>query len=435
MTSPFEERSRSGSPESPARVNGSAVNPVIVLELDHVNGLQAARAFGRRGIPVYGIAKDARHHCCRTRYVRRVIESSLNGRALVDTLLDLAGEIEGTPVLIPCSDKTVLAISAGRDELAEHYLFQLPPEDIVLDVMEKSRFYRRAIDADLAIPRSVIVDGPEGVDEACATLDFPCMMKPSAKTPEWSARTPAKGFKVDDPDDLRRLVEEYGNCGTDLIVQEWVEGADDAMFSCYAYLDEDLDVHAAVTAQKIRQWPIGTGSGSSSRVCDAPETIEQMRRTCEAFRCWGIIFVQFKRNEHTGKYELIEAHVGRPGLGMYICEAAGLDLLYKMYCDLTGREFDIKSVSPRESTVWVNVAEDTMAAIKLYNAGELTFKTWLRSLRGSRRYADLSVTDPAPFVLHASSLVRRHLGRALTSRGVNGTKPRASRQGAARSVR
>jgi len=108
----------------PAVSKGTTLNqirlpPVVVVGLDCITGLQAARTLARHGVPVIGIASDVRHYCCRTRVCERIVEAETTSGELIPALEALASTLDQKAVLLPCTDLSVLAISRGRANNAE----------------------------------------------------------------------------------------------------------------------------------------------------------------------------------------------------------------------------------------------------------------------------------------------------------------------------
>src|SRR5919202_4508373 len=112
----------------------------VVIGLDCVTGLQTARILSRRGVPVVGIADDARHFACRTRLCERILAADTSGDELVDALLGLARELDEPAVLFPCTDQAVLALSRRRDALERSYHVLLPAAETVELLLDKIRF-------------------------------------------------------------------------------------------------------------------------------------------------------------------------------------------------------------------------------------------------------------------------------------------------------
>ena len=54
-------------------MTGASMAPVIIVGLDTMQGLQAARIFARHAIPVIGVASDPRHYACSTNVCERIV--------------------------------------------------------------------------------------------------------------------------------------------------------------------------------------------------------------------------------------------------------------------------------------------------------------------------------------------------------------------------
>jgi len=70
--------------------------PVVVIGLDCPTGLQTARSFAARGIEVIGLATDLEHACARTRSCGRFVEVEAGEAPLVDALMRLGPQLDGT---------------------------------------------------------------------------------------------------------------------------------------------------------------------------------------------------------------------------------------------------------------------------------------------------------------------------------------------------
>ena len=100
----------------------------VVLGLDHVNGIQTARVLARRGIPVVGVAKDPRHHLCRTRVCQRIVFADTAGEGLIDALEDLGRSLDQRAVLYPCARATLKMLGRSTESASALVtLFQSTP--------------------------------------------------------------------------------------------------------------------------------------------------------------------------------------------------------------------------------------------------------------------------------------------------------------------
>ena len=94
---------------------------VVVIDIDHINGLQTARLFAERKVPVIGIANNLKNYPAKTRVCERIFQADTKSNELADKLISISGLFKEKPLLIPSQDNSVLIISRNRKRLEEHY--------------------------------------------------------------------------------------------------------------------------------------------------------------------------------------------------------------------------------------------------------------------------------------------------------------------------
>ena len=112
----------------------------------------------------------------------------------------------------------------------------------------------------------------------------------------------------------------------------------------------------------------------------------------------GIGSVEFKLDNSTGKYFIIEPNIGRPVSRISLVEAAGVPIIYAMYCDASGETRPVNLGQRYAGMKWIALYLDMRSAWAYLRGGKLTFKGWLESLSGPVSYADFSIRDPLPFL-------------------------------------
>ena len=93
----------------------------IVVGLDTMQGIQTARILADHNIPVIAIAKNPKHHCCRTRVCDDILFADTAGEGLVETLVSLGPRLQQKAVIYPCQDVCVSLISLNREILGEWF--------------------------------------------------------------------------------------------------------------------------------------------------------------------------------------------------------------------------------------------------------------------------------------------------------------------------
>ena len=58
----------------------------VIVGLDSLQGLQAARALAKRDVPVIAIARDPKYHSCRTRVCQEIVFTNTESDELIVTL-------------------------------------------------------------------------------------------------------------------------------------------------------------------------------------------------------------------------------------------------------------------------------------------------------------------------------------------------------------
>jgi len=383
-------------------------SPAVLIGLETMQGLQAARILSRRGVPVVAVVEDPRHFNCTTRCCERIVPVTGD---LVATLQFLGRRFDRPAVLFPCSDDSVLQVSRARQELKPWYQIRLPAAETVEMMIDKIRFYIFAREQGFSIPRTFVLDDEVDMEHALAKLTYPCILKPYYRDRGWNAQTSFKAFRASDGQELVALYRRYRPLTRRLIAQEWIAGPDSNLYSCNCYFDEKGEVQATFVARKLRQWPPHTGQSSLGEECRNDLVLEETLRFFRTAGFCGLGYLEMKRDERTGRHYLIEPNIGRPTGRSAIAEAGGVELLYTMYCDALGLPLPAQRVQQYRGVKWVHLRRDFQSALHDWRRGELTLGEWRRSWQGRKAYALFSWNDPAPFV---GDLVRA--GRLFLSR-------------------
>ncbi len=396
---------------SPAR------HPAVVVALDCITGLQTARILAARGVAVTGVAADPRHYCARTRAVRRVVASPTAGEPLIATLERIGPQVGdpargGPAFLLPCSDTSVLSISAARERLSPWFRFVLPAHDLVERLVDKIGFTELAQANGLAIPPTRVLRSRADAEAAASTLAYPVVVKPGLKTARWQAATKAKVFRVDD---AAGLLETYDRCAgwTDaLIAQTWVDGSETDLYTSNLYFDRASQPQVTFITRKLRQWPIETGTGCLGVEARNDAVLEESIRFFRSLDYQGLGYLEMKRDARTGAHYIIEPNIGRPTGRSATAERAGVELLMTAYRDAFEEPLPEARTQRYEGVKWIYWRRDLQSSLVAVRHGQLSPLAWWRSVRGPRVEAVGSWRDPLPFVLDAWRIARR-IGRRI----------------------
>lgn len=393
-----------------------AADPLaVVLGLDTMQGLQAARILSARGVRVMGIASDAGHHACRTNVCEKVVIAPSRDD-LMRELAAIGSAETQKPVLIPCLDGKVLTVSRAREELSRWFRIVLPPAEAVEMLMDKGSFYRYAMACGFPIPATHILGPGEGLSSITAPLTYPVAVKPAFRSSAWTAKTTEKAFKVADREELEAVLARCRDWADELIVQQWIAGDVSDLFSCNCYFGVDGELLVTFVAKKLRQWPVETGQSSLGVECRDDVVLDESIRLLSSVGYRGLGYVEMKKDSESGDYFIVEPNIGRPTGRSAIAEAGGVDLLYTMYCDAAGLPLPPNRRQQYGDVKWIHLRRDLQSALVQFRRGELSLGDWLRSIRGPKAFAVFSVSDPMPFVFDVLDAIKKAVRSRMGAR-------------------
>lgn len=324
--------------------------PAAVVIGIEINGLGVLRSLALGDVPLIAADVDLRQATLRTRHGRKVRLRALSGPRLIEDLLALAPTLGPRPVLFMTRDETVATVSAHREMLATHYRLQLPPPDITAALNTKAGF--QAIAAQGAFP---IPPGAHIVTEAdlprLATLPYPCALKPGERNEAYD-RQFAKAYRVESAVEAEALCRRILPTMPDLLVQQWIEGADDAIYFVLQYHPGGGRPPLSFTGRKAHAWPMQIGP--TARCGPAPEAAPLLEPITTRFfqECglegWGAM--EYKRDVRNGRWQMVEPTVGRSDMQIEVATLNGINLPLAAYLWQIGQEPPPPQVRP--CTLW-----------------------------------------------------------------------------------
>jgi predicted ATP-grasp superfamily ATP-dependent carboligase len=365
--------------KTPGQVPGTDDVGALVIGGDY-QGLGIARSLGRQGVPVcivddeYSIARFSRH----TKHSVRV-KALKDEQETVRTLLEVGQRLglEGW-VLYPTRDETVATLSRHRDALAEFFRVPTPPWDVVRWAWDKRNTYRKAEELGIPAPQTFYPRTLEELREIDA--DFPLVLKPAIKEHFFYA-TKDKAWRADNREALERLflkATEIVEEGGEVMIQELIPGDGRDQFAYCAFFKDGKAVGQMV-ARRDRQHPPDFGRSSTFvETTEMPEVEELSERFLKAIDYYGLVELEYKRDAK-GRFRLLDVNARTWGYHS-IGARSGVDFPAMLFDDQLGRS--VTTVRARSGIRWVRLTTDVpTAAVMLYQR-RLSWRSYLRSLRG-----------------------------------------------------
>lgn len=381
--------------------------PAVVVGAG-INGLGVARSLARERVPAWIVDSDSRQPGMHTNAARPLVMPALQGEALIDGLLVLVSSQfhDSRPVLILTQEESVKAVSQYREALSPYYRSTLPDQSVVDSLLHKNGFQRVAERLGAPIPPLVHIRSIQDLS-LLNSVRYPVVIKPGERHAGYS-HIFKKAYRIGDAAEAEHLIRRILPVMPDVVVQEWIEGADSDIFFCLQYIGHNGSAVTSFTGRKIRSWPPQVGGTASCTA--APEAacdlVALSTRFFRAAGVAGLAGMEYKRDTRTGEFKMVEPTIGRTDYQEEVATLSGVNLAYAAYC----AELGIPRLQPmptKRPVVWRDRSADSQSAAAQGQGAKQGFPRGCVVAEALWRR-----NDPMPFLMHMTG----RLGRALHAR-------------------
>lgn len=300
-----------------------------------LNALGIVRSLAAQRVPMILVSSGS-GPAWHSRHARHHVVREMEGEALIAALKSIAASLPARPVLFLTEEKSVSSVSERRQELFSDYLITLPEEQTLANLMHKEGFQKLAIDCGSPVPAAVRLQTERDLEQLC-DLRFPCVLKPAFKHYGYGDRF-KKAYVVASAAEASARYREIAPVLADLVVQEWIEGADSDIYFCLQYVTANQRLAASFVGRKLRSWPPRIG-GTASCIA-APECHDELSdMTSLFFRQVGFVgmgSMEYKRDCRDGRFYMVEPTVGRTDFQEEVATVNGVNIPFAAYCAETG---------------------------------------------------------------------------------------------------
>lgn len=322
---------------APAAGHDATQIPAVVVAAPAAGSLGLVRSLSRARVPVILLDADFLSPARHTRLCRKIAIGRASGGALVRALLDLGASLGERAVLFPASDDAALTVSEHREDLARYYRFRLPSHNCLTSLMHKTSFQHLAESHGFPVPRAAVIRSAQDLG-VLGDLRFPCIVKPPRATADYVTGGFARAYKLASREAAEAMCRRVLDVVPELVVQEWIEGADSDLYFCLQYRGPDGRTVASFTGRKLSIWPPDIGVTASCTA--APEVRPILQPLTEAFfdrvSFVGMGGIEFKREATSGRFVLIEPTVGRIDAQEEVATMHGINIPLAAYRYETG---------------------------------------------------------------------------------------------------
>lgn len=390
--------------------------------------LNMLRCFARTPVPTTLLSPNDHDIAFHSRYCHasRVIGSAAtHPQQALNDLVRLGQSMPQRPVLYYGDDAMLLLVSRNRRLLSRYYRFLLPEAQLVEDLVNKTRFAILARRLNLPTPATVLSTDNLTAEQVIRKVDLPCILKPNSHVGWFDSQLireeggqPHKVLHAQSEAELKRLYDKMRTHTTDFVVQQYIPGGEDCIYSFHAYLDRQSQPLGYYVGRKIRTYPKDAGVSTYLELVHEPRLVQLGLDILQSMAFVGVVKIDFKKDPSNGQFYVLEFNP-RFNLWNYLGAACGVNLPLLAYRDLTDQPCDLQT-HYRTGVHWLSFADDLRAFVRDYRpSGELSWASWLGSLLAKKVHDVFSWRDPLPWLM----LIRQSLGQRFGKAVAGHPKP------------
>ncbi|MBW6480194.1 MAG: ATP-grasp domain-containing protein [Bacteroidales bacterium] len=375
------------------------IHPAIVFNCGY-NGLSILQELGSRGIPCF--AMDCKRSVGTfTRYAKfkKCPDPLHNESQFIDFLFEFCKSHRLKPVLIPTNDKWAHAISKHKLRLQEVSLPCVVEFDVISKLINKDQFYRIGHNKQYMTPVTWDIEKTDSVK-------FPVIAKPvfrgistnTSDTGKFRFLESHRLTLINNHKELSAFLEKAGKYKEHIIIQQFVRGMSDAMYTIGIYADQNSKLKAVFTGKKVRGYPADSGDNVVGESCKVPEIlIENTRRIVAEMKYTGIAEFEYKKDDETGEFYLIEINP-RAWSWIGITPWCGVNIPLIAYQDMAGIK---QTGNPEQNNYhfrYIKVLQDFINCVfryrKTHPMWSMGVRKWLKQNRSAKKvYAEFHKKD------------------------------------------
>jgi len=373
--------------------------PVVVVG-NGLNALGVVRSLGRHS-PCHLLASDQQAPAFHSRFCTSTLVTKTFGLELIAALKEFAKQFNIKPILLLTEEKSVETVAENHSSLSEIYQLTLPEAHLVTGLQDKDQFYQLAVEHDAPVPKTFLLTSSEDLTKV-KNFPFPCALKPFEQDATYY-QSFKKAYRIESYESLCELYPTIEPTMPRMIVQQWIEGQDSAIYFVLGFYDSESNPVSSFTGRKLRSWPVQVG-GTASCVTEI-EHAEQLASITHAFfksiGLTGLAGMEFKRDEITGHMLIVEPTVGRTDFQHEIATLAGINVLQSAVSYLNGEERTGNGTI--KNVVWKESIADELSVL---NGSPSGYPNHHKIYDALFRW-----NDPVPYVLQFARRIKKKLGR------------------------
>lgn len=386
-------------------MNTTTIKPAIVIGA-HTMGLGVIRALGSKGVPVVAVYYDQTRDMG---YVSRYVKESIyaphpekNKNEFIDLLVTCSRRFGGS-LLIPVSDESLVAVSQHKPLLEQHFTVACTEWEITKKFIDKKYTYALADSLGIPAPKTIMPQSEPDVEKYAQEIEYPCLIKPcqSHRYFEVFNRKMIKAYSFDQ---MIAAYRQANQAGLEVMFQEFIPGSDSTVVNYNSYFWGSQPL-VEFTAQQVRKAPPELGSPRVVLSKDIPEVLEPGRKILGALGFYGYACTEFKKDERTGIYKLMEVN-GRHNLSTLLAVRCGINFPWLHYQHLM--EGKLPAAHEYEKGIyWIDIPREVLFGARYVASERYSPVQYLRPYLNRHVFAIFDRHDPKPFIKRWTDLIKK----------------------------
>ncbi len=276
---------------------------VLVIGDDMRIFLAVIRSLGRAGKQVHAAPFNRHSPALRSKYISAVHHFpcySDDPAAWQASVLSVLRAFS-FQLIVPCTDPTILAFDAHREEFAE-YPIAIPKADAMGLLFDKEKTHELCVALGIPVNDSARISASSTAQTLISRFGLPLVLKP--RRSYWLDRldTADKVWIVENEAELRRVLTIISEPAR-YLVEGYFEGSGVGV----SVLVRDGEILHAFQHRRLRE---GRGGSSSYRVSEPinEELLRACRKICEHTQLTGVCMFEFRYNLDTHRWVLLETN-------------------------------------------------------------------------------------------------------------------------------
>jgi predicted ATP-grasp superfamily ATP-dependent carboligase len=340
------------------------------------------------------------------RYVAGLfVNKATDSDSLLNSVQAIGDAIGCPTILLPLDDRGAVLAAEHAQALRRRFLIPHLPAELPRLLANKKSLYSLCRKIGMPCSEYVVPSSIDEVHEFIGHATFPVFVKSGEHSHHLGNRY--SGCIVERPKELLALLGAE-DLLSKTILQEYIPGQD---WVFHGYSNMQTGCFLGFTGKKLRSYPPFAGPTTLGVSVQNDALSEQTKSMLKAIGFSGIVDLDYRRDERDGRYKLVDFNPRVGGNFSMFEDDAGMDVVRALHLDLTGKI--VKRAPMIEGRTFIVELHDVCASLAYLRRGEITIRSWLRSLSGKRELAWWSWNDPLPFVAMVARLFLRAAQREL----------------------